>query len=364
MDGYTQIYAGGIRCGASCAVVTPFSGGEIDFDSLGRVIDHVLAGGVRSIVVCGTTGESATLTDAEQTAIVKYAVGRCAGRAQVLCGASSNSSVHAARRAARAIEAGADGVLCVTPYYNKASEDGMAAHYLLISDAVASVSTTAGIILYNVPSRTGSSLTFGVLDRLADRENIVGIKEASGDMRTVTGILARYGKRFAGASAAGDADGVHTGYPGRFAGASAAGDADGAHTGYPGRFAGASAEGDADGAAASYPGRFALWSGCDELNQPIMASGGVGCISVLANVFPAEVERLCRASLSGDHETARRISEAMRGAVDALFCEVNPIPVKAALADMGLCREEYRLPLCPLGEAKRRYVTETMRRYR
>lgn len=294
----------GIVTGASCAVVTPFSGGDIDLDSFGKVLDHVLGGGIRSVVVCGTTGESPTLTDAEQLTLVRYAVEKCAGRAQVLCGASSNSSIHAARRAVNAVKAGADGVLCVTPYYNKASVDGMIAHYSMISDAVADASGSAGIILYNVPSRTGSALSYEVLDALTEKENIVGIKEASGDMRIVTGIISRYGDRFG------------------------------------------------------------IWSGCDELNQPIMACGGVGCISVLANVFPAAVGAMCRASLSGDHAAARRISDMMRPAVDALFCEVNPIPVKAAMADLGLCREEYRLPLCAMTGEKRKRVREAMERVR
>lgn len=187
-------------------------------------------------------------------------------------------------------------MLCVTPYYNKASEDGMVTHYKMISEAVKSVSDTAGVILYNVPSRTGSSLSYNILERLGKYENIVGIKEASGDVRFSTGIISRFGDRYA------------------------------------------------------------VYSGCDELNQTIMAAGGKGCISVIANVFPGEVEEMCRASLNGDHETSKEISDRLRPAVEILFSEVNPIPVKAAMADLGLCREEYRLPLCPMKGEKREAV--------
>ena len=289
--------------GACCAVVTPFSGGEVDLDSFGRVISHVTAGGVSSLVVCGTTGESSTLTDDEQQTLVRFAVERAG--VPVLCGASSNSTRHAAMRARNAIACGAAGCLCVTPYYNKASEDGMVAHYRAIAEAAAEegvrrTGSSAPVVLYNVPSRTGSALTYGVLERLADVDNIVGIKEASGDVRFAAGIVARFGERYE------------------------------------------------------------VYSGCDELNQAIIAVGGRGAVSVTANVFPAEVSALCGAALRGDTATARAISDRLRGVTDALFSEVNPIPVKAALAAMGLCREEYRLPLCPLDGERRRAVVAAM----
>lgn len=287
--------------GASCAVATPFSGGELDLVSLGRILDHVTEGGVSSVVICGTTGESSTLTDSEQQSAISYAVSHLAGKARVLSGASSNSTQYAAKRAAAAISLGADGVLAVTPYYNKASEDGMVAHYTAVAEAVAEASAkmgrdSAGVILYNVPSRTGSSLSEGVLERLASVPNIVGIKEASGDVRFASGILARFGKRYA------------------------------------------------------------VYSGCDELNLAIMACGGAGCISVSANVMPREVSQMCDAVLSGDICRAAALSDSLRPVTDALFSEVNPIPVKAALADMGLCREEYRLPLCPMRGEKREVI--------
>ena len=292
--------------GACCAVVTPFSGGELDLDSFGRIISHVVSGGVSSLVVCGTTGESSTLTDDEQQTLVRYAVERAG--VPVLCGASSNSTRHAAMRAKNAIACGAAGCLCVTPYYNKASEDGMVAHYRAIAEAAAEegvrrTGSPAPVVLYNVPSRTGSALSRGVLERLADVENVVGIKEASGDVRFASGIIARFGERYE------------------------------------------------------------VYSGCDELNQAIMAIGGKGVVSVTANVFPEAVAALCSASLSGDTAAARAISDRLREVTDALFSEVNPIPVKAALASLGLCREEYRLPLCPMTGAKREAVVAAVKRF-
>lgn len=287
--------------GASCAAVTPFSGGEIDLAALGRVLDHIVSGGIKTVVICGTTGESSTMTDAEQQSAISFAVHHLEGRCDVLSGASSNSTVHAAKRAAAAVSLGAKGVLAVTPYYNKASEDGMVAHYRAIAESVAEASAklgreAAGVILYNVPSRTGSSLNLNILDRLADVTNIVGIKEASGDVRFASAIISRFGKR--------------------------------------------------------YP----IYSGCDELNLPLLACGGAGCISVAANVMPREIVAQHDAFLSGDTERAARISDSLRPVIDALFSEVNPIPVKAALSDMGLIKEEYRLPLCPMCGEKREVI--------
>ena len=292
--------------GACCAVVTPFADGELDLSSFGRIISHVTSGGVSSLVVCGTTGESSTLTDDEQQTLVRFAVAHAG--VPVLCGASSNSTRHAAMRARNAVACGAAGCLCVTPYYNKASEDGMVAHYRAIAEAAADegvrrTGTPAPIVLYNVPSRTGSALTYGVLERLAVVDNIVGIKEASGDVRFASGIVARFGERYE------------------------------------------------------------VYSGCDELNQAIMAIGGKGVVSVTANVFPEAVSAMCRAALAGDAATARAISDSLRPVTDALFSEVNPIPVKTALAEMGLCREEYRLPLCPMTGAKREAVVAAVKEF-
>ena len=177
----------------------------------------------------------------------------------------------------------------------------MVAHYRAIAEAAAEegvrrTGKPAPIVLYNVPSRTGSALTYRVLERLADVDNIAGIKEASGDVRFASGIIARFGERYE------------------------------------------------------------VYSGCDELNQAILAAGGAGVVSVTANVFPAAVSAMCEAALSGDAKTARAISDSLRPVTDALFSEVNPIPVKAALAELGLCREEYRLPLCPLSPGRREAV--------
>lgn len=290
--------------GACCAVVTPFSDGGLDLAAFDRIIRYVVGGGVTSLVICGTTGESSTLTDIEQQTLVRAAADTV--NVPILCGASSNSTPHAALRAKNAVACGAAGCLCVTPYYNKASEDGMVIHYRTIAEAAAEEGirqngVPAPIVLYNVPSRTGSALTYRILERLADVENIIGIKEASGDMRFATGILTRFGDRYE------------------------------------------------------------VYSGCDELNQPIIAAGGSGCVSVTANVFPREVAAMCDAQLGGDTARAKRISDSLRAATDALFSEVNPIPAKAMLSHLGLCREEYRLPLCPLSPERRDAVIAAMK---
>ena len=265
--------------GACCATVTPFSGGEVDFDSLGVLIDRQLDGGVSAIVVCGTTGEAPSLSQDEYREVVEYAVRKIGGRIPVIAGAGGASTNHAAELADTAAYAGADGLLAVNPYYVKASEEGLVRHF----KKVAAVGLP--VILYNVPSRTGMAIPVSVYEKLSDVQGIVGIKEASGDVRVGMELACRFGDRYA------------------------------------------------------------LYSGCDELNLPLAAAGFDGFISVTANIVPDKLSCLWNLWCSGDNAAAIRLDREIYPLTKDLFREVSPIPVKKKLAEMGLCTGELRLPL-------------------
>lgn len=268
--------------GAAAAVVTPFSDGKVDLESLGRVIDHLSDGGIGAVAVCGTTGEAPALTVEEYREIVRFSCERVRGRIPVIAGAGGSTTERAARLSEIAGECGAAAVLSVTPYYNKASHEGLYRHYSEIARA------GLPVILYNVPSRTGMNIPMEVYRRLADVENIVGVKEASGDAKRAMQLMYELGDRFA------------------------------------------------------------LYCGCDELNLPLAAAGYDGFISVTANVKPREVGEIWTACREGRIDDARAIDRALAPLTRTLFCEVNPIPVKAVLAKMGLCRNELRMPLTPM----------------
>lgn len=266
--------------GSCCAVVTPFNGGEVDYESMGVLIDRQIVGGTAALAVCGTTGEAPSLTDEEYRRVVEFAVSRTAGRIPVIAGAGAASTRHAARLAEIAAESGADAVLAVTPYYVKASAEGLVRHYREIA------AVGLPVILYNVPPRTGMSITVPVYRRLADIPNIVGVKEASGSVNTAMELAYELGHRFA------------------------------------------------------------LYSGCDEINLPLAAIGFDGFISVTANIVPEKVSRLWDLWRSGDTAAALELDRELYPLTKKLFSEVNPIPVKRMLAEMGLCTGELRLPLC------------------
>lgn len=265
--------------GSCCAVVTPFLNGEADYDSLGVLIDRQIAGGTAALAVCGTTGEAPSLSDEEYRGVVQYAVSRAGGKIPVIAGAGAASTKHAAELAEIAGEAGADAILAVTPYYVKASSEGLVRHYREIAAA------GLPVILYNVPSRTGMSITMPVYRRLAEIPNIVGAKEASGNVSVGMELAYEFGDRFA------------------------------------------------------------LYSGCDEINLPLAAVGFDGFISVTANIVPDKVSRLWDLWRSGDTAAARGLDRELYPLTKQLFSEVNPIPVKKMLAEMGLCSGELRLPL-------------------
>lgn len=282
--------------GVGTALITPFSGGAIDYACLERLIERQIKGGVDALLVNGTTGESATLSETEARELIAFTVERTGGRVPVVAGVGSNCTERAARLAEYARDAGAVAVLAVTPYYNKASERGLISHYSRIANAA-----RLPVIVYNVPSRTGLSLSVGIWNELLKIEEICGIKEASGSISYVARLAARFGKSLA------------------------------------------------------------IYSGNDDLLLPTLSLGGMGIFSVISNLLPREVGDICRLYFSEDTEGACRLQLRLMPLIDAAFSEVNPIPIKAMLAECGLCREEYRLPLCPATQEKRKIITDAMR---
>jgi 4-hydroxy-tetrahydrodipicolinate synthase len=284
--------------GAIVAIVTPFAGGGIDEPAYARLIEDVIAKGVKGIVPCGTTGESATLTHEEHERLIDLTVDLVARRVSVIAGTGSNSTDEAVRLTRHARAAGADAALLITPYYNKPTQKGLYEHYRAVASAC-----DIPIILYNVPGRTGVNLASETTVELAKIDTIVGIKEASGDIVKCSQIVR------------------------------------------------------------DTPDDFVVLSGEDALNYPILCVGGRGAVSVTANVLPDKISRLCEAWERGDVSEARSIHLDLLDINQALFIETNPIPVKAALAMMGKIREEFKLPLCPMGEANRERLASVLRRH-
>ena len=269
--------------GTCTAVVTPFTDRGVNYDVLAALLDRQLAAGVEAVVLCGTTGEAAAMTEAEQLAVIRWGADYLRGRMTVIAGTGSNCTAHAVDLSRAAEEAGADAVLVVTPYYNKATPRGLILHYTAVADAVG-----IPVIAYNVPSRTGVDLPLSVCEALSAHPNINGVKEASGDLAKISRILGRFGEDF--------------------------------H----------------------------VWSGNDDQNVPILSLGGQGVISVLSNVCPGEVHDMVSAAHRGDFRAAAAEQNRLMPLIDALFCEVNPIPVKAALDLLGFDVGTPRLPLCPM----------------
>lgn len=274
--------------GVLTALVTPFRDGAVDERAIQQLVELQVAAGVNGIVPCGTTGEAATLSHAEHRRVIEVTVAAARGRVQVLAGTGSNSTEEAVALTRHAKEAGADGALLISPYYNKPTPAGIVAHYAEVARQ-----TACPLLVYNIPGRTASNIDVETMARLADIEQVVGVKEASGDLRQVSLVVSRC------------------------------------------------------------PADFVVLSGDDALTLPILAVGGRGAISTISNVAPAEVVQMVRAFRSGDVERARQLHQQLLPLVEVLFCETNPIPLKAALALRGLIREELRLPLVPLSEGHR-----------
>ena len=284
--------------GSGVAIITPFTNDGIDYPALARLLDFQLENGTDAIIVCGTTGEAAAMTYEERVRAIEAVVRHVDGRVPVIAGTGSNNTENAITLSRDASSAGVDALLVVTPFYNKATPKGLIRHYTAIADAV-----EKPVILYHVPSRTGVKCTAEIYAALAEHPNIVGVKEAGGDLALVQKTRELC------------------------------------------------------------PEDFYIWSGNDDETAPIMLFGGKGVISVAANVMPGEMHRLTEACLKGDFVTAGRMQLELRKLCEALFWEVNPIPVKTALAMMGYCQERFRSPMCEMEPESRERLAGVLAEY-
>ncbi|MGH7813235.1 MAG: 4-hydroxy-tetrahydrodipicolinate synthase [Candidatus Binataceae bacterium] len=282
--------------GAMTAIVTPFRDGGVDEPALRELVEFQIASGIDGLVPCGSTGESATLTHAEHEHVIKLTIEQARRRVPVIAGAGSNSTAEAIRLTAAAREAGADGALLISPYYNKPTQEGIYKHYKTIAASV-----DLPLIVYNIPGRTASNIAPDTLARLSEIKNIVGVKEASGSMDQASDIVRMCGERLA------------------------------------------------------------VFSGDDALTLPLMALGAKGVITTSGNVVPHEMRELAAAALAGDFTRAREIHYRMLPLMRALFLETNPIPVKQALALMGKCANELRMPLTPMSQGPADRLRATMK---
>ena len=284
--------------GAGVAIVTPFyDDGGINFDELKRLIEFQIEQKIDSIVICGSTGEAATMTEEEHVAAIKFAVDTVAGRVPVIAGTGSNDTAFGVELTKKAYELGADAALLVTPYYNKCTQEGLFRHYAKIAEAVPELP----IILYNVPSRTNVNIGPELLKRLSVYENIIGVKECNfGQVPEIYSLC-------------GD--------------------------------------------------RYALYSGEDGLAVPMLSLGAKGVISVVANVLPNETSKMIHDYLNGDIESVRKTQIRFIPLVKAMFCEVNPIPVKEAMNILGWNAGNCRLPLCEMSKANHDKMVEVLAQY-
>ena len=282
--------------GIATALVTPTTPQGVDYDRMGKLIDWQIEKGINALVICGTTGESSTLTDAEHREVMRYSIERVAGRVPVICGTGSNETDYAVELTKAACEYGADAVLVVTPYYNKTTQKGLVTMYNTIADA-----STKPVILYNVPSRTGIAIEPATYVKLAEHPNICAIKEANSDISKIVETFSLVGDKLD------------------------------------------------------------IYSGNDDQIVPIMAMGGMGCISVLSNVIPTETVAMADKFFAGDVAGAAKMQCDFMPLVRSLFCDSNPIPVKAAMAAMGFCENYLRLPLVPMEEDHYEVMIQRMR---
>lgn len=274
--------------GAATALVTPFLGDSINYPMLEQLLRRQIDAGIDAVVIAGTTGESATLSDGEKLELFRRAKDYVGNRCKIIAGTGSNSTRHTMELSMAAEQTGVDGLLLVSPYYNKATPEGLYAHYLAVAHSV-----SLPVILYNVPTRTGVDIPVSVYRRLSRIPNIAGVKESASDITKYTKILAQCGSSMA------------------------------------------------------------IWAGNDDMATPVIALGGKGVISVLSNILPAETQALARAALDGDFDTAAALQIRLQPLVEALFTEVNPIPVKQAMQFIGYDCGGCRLPLTPLSDENR-----------
>ncbi len=284
--------------GAATALITPFKSGEIDFETLGILIDRQIDSGISAIVVCGTTGEASTLSVDEHLRCIEFAVIRADKRIPVIAGSGSNSFEKAKYLSMKSCELGADALLAVTPYYNKTNTEGLIKYYSDIAEA-----SSKPIILYNVPSRTGLNIPHEAYLRLSKCENIVGVKEASGNISSVARLASELGDDFC------------------------------------------------------------IYSGNDDQILPILSLGGCGVVSVLANIFPKETQLICEHYFKGETELARKLQLDFMDVINALFCEVNPIPLKYAMSLLGLSSSEVRAPLAQPSDTAKNTVRQALKNH-
>ncbi len=296
-----RLFLGGIRLktpifqGAATAIVTPFQEHALDLAAFRRLLDFQAEGGISAIVVCGTTGECATLADSEKRELYAACIEHCAGRMKVICGVGSNDSAHALSLAKQAQQLGADGVMVVTPYYNKTNQYGLIKHFFHVAEGI-----DIPLIVYNVPSRTGIAIQPETYIELATHPNINGVKEASGNIGEFGRVKALCG------------DGLN------------------------------------------------FWSGNDGDTVAMMALGAQGVISVASNLLPDAVSLLCRLCLTGEFRQAASLNEKFSEVFYNLFIDVNPIPIKTALASLGFCSPELRLPLAEMNIEKRNALIKSI----
>lgn len=284
-----------IFAGCYTALITPFDNDAVDYDSLAKIVEQQIAGGVDGIVAVGTTGESPTLEEHDHIAVIRFIAEKVAGRCKVIAGTGANSTAEAVRltKEAATID-GIDGTLQVTPYYNKPSQEGLFQHFTAVADA-----TDLPIILYNVPGRAGTPIELDTVKRLSEHKNIVSIKEAAGSVDRVSQVLRNCD--------------------------------------------------------------IEVLSGDDALTLPMMSVGAKGVISVLSNVLPAEVTALTSAALANDWAKARELHYKYYNLMNDMFVETNPVPVKTSMALLGYCKEDLRLPLCPLADSSREILINSLK---
>ena len=282
--------------GSIVAIVTPFLDGEVDYKKLRELVEFQIANGTNGIVPCGTTGESPTLTHDEHDKVIKEIVDVAKGKVFVLAGTGSNSTSETLRLTKSAKEVGADGALVITPYYNKPTQKGMYLHFKAVTDSV-----DIPVVIYNVPSRTGVSISPETVAKLAEIKNIVGIKEASGDLDQTSDILSRCDIN--------------------------------------------------------------VLSGDDSLTLPIMSVGGKGVISVAANIVPKDVSNMVSLFAKGDVKEAQKLHSKLFKLCRAMFIETNPTPIKAAMKLLGRLNGEYRLPLCEMESAHEEQLKNVLKQY-
>ncbi len=284
--------------GSGVAIITPFKDNEIDFEKLGELIDWQITQGTDAIIICGTTGENSTMSSFEHKEAISFAVKNVNKRVPVIAGTGSNNTQHALEMSIYAQKVGADGLLIVTPYYNKTTQQGLIKHYKTIADRV-----NIPIIVYNVPARTGLNILPNTLLKLSEHKNIIGVKEASGDISQVTEI------------------------------------------------------------ARLVPQDFDIYSGNDDMIIPLMSVGGKGVISVIANIIPKDVHDMTISYLEGNIEKAKKLQLKMKGLVNALFIETNPIPIKTAMNLLNMNVGKLRLPLINMSKENLNILMQEMEAY-